>query len=194
MWNKGALEPFRHLVSHSCRRRILTKYLQLELWSFQTFRSPTLSSTKGPPEPSACSGPVDSHRGGNEERPFLLLWFECGPSNTRLFTPNYHDSLTYVQSIVTQTDKILLLLFPHFQQSDCKLSPGLKLSPLKDIKAFCMEDLKILPEEKIRHSFHLYYHLTYEIQLSITQYCAGDKIENEMGWACGTYGWGEGSV
>ena len=28
-----------------------------------------------------------------------------------------------------------------------------------------------------------------------TQYCAGDKIEkNEMGWACGAYGRGEGSV
>ena len=24
----------------------------------------------------------------------------------------------------------------------------------------------------------------------LTQYCAGDKIEkNEMGWACGAYGW-----
>ena len=29
----------------------------------------------------------------------------------------------------------------------------------------------------------------------LTQYCAGDKIEkNEMGWVCGTYGWGEGGV
>ena len=29
----------------------------------------------------------------------------------------------------------------------------------------------------------------------LTQYCAGDKIEkNEMGWACGAYGWGEGGV
>jgi len=28
-----------------------------------------------------------------------------------------------------------------------------------------------------------------------TQYCAGDKIEkNEMGWACGAYGCGEGGV
>ena len=28
----------------------------------------------------------------------------------------------------------------------------------------------------------------------LTQYCAGDKIEkNEMGWACGAYGWGEGA-
>ena len=26
----------------------------------------------------------------------------------------------------------------------------------------------------------------------LTQYCAGDKIENEIGWACGAYGWGEG--
>ena len=27
----------------------------------------------------------------------------------------------------------------------------------------------------------------------VTQYCAGDKIEkNEMGWACGAYGCGEG--
>ena len=26
----------------------------------------------------------------------------------------------------------------------------------------------------------------------LTQYCAGDKIEkNEMGWACGAYGWGK---
>ena len=29
----------------------------------------------------------------------------------------------------------------------------------------------------------------------LTQYCAGDKIEkNEMGWACGAHGWGEGGV
>ena len=29
-------------------------------------------------------------------------------------------------------------------------------------------------------------------EMSNTQYCAGDKIEkNEMGWACGAYGWGE---
>ena len=29
----------------------------------------------------------------------------------------------------------------------------------------------------------------------LTQYCAGDKIEkNEMGWACGAYGWGQGGV
>ena len=29
--------------------------------------------------------------------------------------------------------------------------------------------------------------------LLLTQYCAGDKIEkNEMGWACGAYGGGEG--
>jgi len=27
---------------------------------------------------------------------------------------------------------------------------------------------------------------------TLTQYCAGDKIENEIGWACGAYGWGEG--
>ena len=31
------------------------------------------------------------------------------------------------------------------------------------------------------------------ILATVTQYCAGDKIEkNEMGWACGAYGWGEG--
>ena len=29
----------------------------------------------------------------------------------------------------------------------------------------------------------------------LMQYCAGDKIEkNEMGWACGSYGGGEGGV
>ena len=29
----------------------------------------------------------------------------------------------------------------------------------------------------------------------LTQYRAGDKIKkNEMGWACGAYGWGEGGV
>ena len=29
----------------------------------------------------------------------------------------------------------------------------------------------------------------------VTQYCEGDKIEkNEMGWACGAYGEGEGGV
>ena len=29
----------------------------------------------------------------------------------------------------------------------------------------------------------------------LTQYRAGDKIKkNEMGWVCGAYGWGEGSV
>jgi len=28
----------------------------------------------------------------------------------------------------------------------------------------------------------------------LTQYCAGNKIEkNEMGWACGAYGGGEGA-
>jgi len=69
---------------------------------------------------------------------------------------SYHDSLTCVQSIVTQTDKIPSLLFPRFQQSGGKLSPSVKQSPLKDIKAFCMEDLKILSEEQISHSFHLY--------------------------------------
>ena len=32
-------------------------------------------------------------------------------------------------------------------------------------------------------------------KLFLMQYCAGDKIEkNEMGWACGAYGWGEGGV
>ena len=31
--------------------------------------------------------------------------------------------------------------------------------------------------------------------VNLTQYCAGDKIEkNEMGWACGSYGGGEGGV
>ena len=31
--------------------------------------------------------------------------------------------------------------------------------------------------------------------LILTQYCAGDKIKkNEMGWACGSYGGGEGGV
>ena len=30
---------------------------------------------------------------------------------------------------------------------------------------------------------------------TLTQYCAGDKIEkNEMGWACGAYGRGEGGL
>jgi hypothetical protein len=34
-----------------------------------------------------------------------------------------------------------------------------------------------------------------DLYSSPTQYCAGDKIEkNEMGWACGAYGWGEGVV
>ena len=29
----------------------------------------------------------------------------------------------------------------------------------------------------------------------LTQHCASDKIEkNEMGWACGAYGWGDGIV
>ena len=33
------------------------------------------------------------------------------------------------------------------------------------------------------------------ISVLLTQYCAGDKIEkNEMGWACGSYGGGEGGV
>ena len=35
---------------------------------------------------------------------------------------------------------------------------------------------------------------TLNFSLLLTQYCAGDKIEkNEMGWACGAYGWGEGA-
>ena len=37
---------------------------------------------------------------------------------------------------------------------------------------------------KCRHVFNL-----------LLLYCAGDKIEkNEMGWACGAYGRGEGGV
>ena len=33
------------------------------------------------------------------------------------------------------------------------------------------------------------------LYILLTQYCAGDKIEkNEMGWACGSYGGGEGGV
>ena len=44
--------------------------------------------------------------------------------------------------------------------------------------------------------FLLFYHSTEIIVLtgiSLRQYCASDKIEkNEMGWACGAYGWGEG--
>jgi len=38
-------------------------------------------------------------------------------------------------------------------------------------------------------------HGIYSSFLFLTQYCAGDKMEkNEMGWACGVYRWGEGSV
>ena len=38
-------------------------------------------------------------------------------------------------------------------------------------------------------------HLMILWSVLLTQYCAGDKIEkNEMGWACGAYGWGEGGV
>ena len=34
-----------------------------------------------------------------------------------------------------------------------------------------------------------------EAILMCTQYCAGDKIEkNEMGWACGSYGGGDGGI
>jgi hypothetical protein len=47
-------------------------------------------------------------------------------------------------------------IFSQFQQSGNKLSPSLKLSPLKVINAFCTEELEILSEEQIRHSFHLY--------------------------------------
>jgi len=37
--------------------------------------------------------------------------------------------------------------------------------------------------------------LTAKWSVLLTQYCAGDKVEkNEMGWACGAYGWGEGGV
>ena len=33
-----------------------------------------------------------------------------------------------------------------------------------------------------------------KLSVLLTQYCAGDKIEkNEMGWACGSYGGGEGA-
>ena len=35
----------------------------------------------------------------------------------------------------------------------------------------------------------------YIVSVLLAQYCAGDKIEkNEMGWACGAYGRGEGGV
>ena len=34
-----------------------------------------------------------------------------------------------------------------------------------------------------------------KLPVLLTQYCAGDKIEkNEMSWACGSYGGGEGGV
>ena len=37
--------------------------------------------------------------------------------------------------------------------------------------------------------------LTNDILISCNVHFAGDKIEkNEMGWACGAYGWGEGGV
>ena len=40
-------------------------------------------------------------------------------------------------------------------------------------------------------SFSLYT----DVFVLLTKYCAGDKIEkNEMGWACGAYGRGEGGV
>jgi len=39
----------------------------------------------------------------------------------------------------------------------------------------------------------LYWMQNVQIFVFLTQYCAGNKFEkNEMGWACGTYGWGEG--
>ena len=39
------------------------------------------------------------------------------------------------------------------------------------------------------------YYIQFDISVLLTQYCAGDKIEkNEMGRACGAYGWGEGGV
>jgi len=40
----------------------------------------------------------------------------------------------------------------------------------------------------------IWYSITISAKWSelLSQYCAGDKIEkNEMGWACGAYGWGE---
>ena len=38
-------------------------------------------------------------------------------------------------------------------------------------------------------------HQIYNYNRNIIVDCAGDKIEkNEMGWACGAYGWGEGGV
>ena len=45
----------------------------------------------------------------------------------------------------------------------------------------------------IKHKVKIYGNGLYSVLL--TQYCAGDKIEkNEMGWACGSYGGGEGGV
>ena len=43
------------------------------------------------------------------------------------------------------------------------------------------------------HYYYYYYYYYYDLLL--TQYSAGDKIENnEMGRACGAYGGGEGGV
>jgi len=36
--------------------------------------------------------------------------------------------------------------------------------------------------------FHHDVNNTCALNVLLTGYCADDKIENEMGWACGTYG------
>ena len=40
----------------------------------------------------------------------------------------------------------------------------------------------------------VYNSVNYLLCVLLTQYCAGDKMEkNDMGWACGAYGRGEGA-
>jgi len=50
----------------------------------------------------------------------------------------------------------------------------------------------IINTPQLPHSLYAFYYVILHY-VRLTQYCAGDKNEkNEMDWACGTYGWGEG--
>ena len=45
------------------------------------------------------------------------------------------------------------------------------------------------------YCFFYVYLILFVTSVLLTQYCAGDNIEkNEMGWACGAYGWGDGGL
>jgi hypothetical protein len=92
---------------------------ELQLCKFQTLHSPTLSPTKGPPELLTCRVWVDSNVVVTKKEHFWC----CDSNIDRPFRKyphrlSYHDSLAYVQSIVTKTDKISLFILKLFSPTN----------------------------------------------------------------------------